>query len=479
MNPQFNLKNHVLLMAIAAAYPAVGFAAGAARVEFASGPVVAITPAGAQRGLSRGAELQSGEAVRTGDNARLQLRFSDGAMMSLQPQTEFRIDDYRYNGKADGEERGFFSLIKGGLRTITGLVGRSNRDNYKVTTSVATIGIRGTEYSAVITNKGSGSESELNVSTGEGRVEVCNAGGCVIVAGGQSAVVTGTTPAVVSPIKSVSSSSTSGSTTSTNVTSTPLAPYSVVENVNSDGTPAVVPSGLPSGPGYSLAYAENQSGLLYGGVFDAVTATFGSGSKLANFTDGSDTHTAGTITGAFSIDGIIGWGIWSSGTGGVGGGIPLTDFHYVVGKPTNVADLQSLGSQNMQGTYTLAGYTTPTSTMGNGSNFNATLTANFGSTYTTVDANISMNIGADSVSAVTSMSTSAGASFGGGGTVTVNGSTSSGISMHGFFAGANASHAGLTYKIENINLGGNTGGNDSINGSAVFKQSSLVQGMPP
>ena len=38
-----------------------------------------------------------------------------------------------------------------GLRTITGLVGRSNRDNYKVTTAVATIGIRGTEYTGAFT----------------------------------------------------------------------------------------------------------------------------------------------------------------------------------------------------------------------------------------------------------------------------------------------------------------------------------------
>jgi hypothetical protein len=43
----------------------------------------------------------------------VQLRFTDGAYVSLQPQTLFRVDDYRYDGKADGNERGFFSLLKG------------------------------------------------------------------------------------------------------------------------------------------------------------------------------------------------------------------------------------------------------------------------------------------------------------------------------------------------------------------------------
>lgn len=71
-------------------------------------------------------------------------------MVSLQPQSEFRIDDYQYAGQTDGQEKGFFSLLKGGLRTITGWVGRTHRENYKVTTNVATIGIRGTEYSAVL-----------------------------------------------------------------------------------------------------------------------------------------------------------------------------------------------------------------------------------------------------------------------------------------------------------------------------------------
>ena len=36
-----------------------------------------------------------------------------------------------------------------GLRTITGLVGKGTRSNYKLTTSVATIGIRGTDYTAL------------------------------------------------------------------------------------------------------------------------------------------------------------------------------------------------------------------------------------------------------------------------------------------------------------------------------------------
>ena len=123
----------------------ISYAAEAANINFTSGSVMAVNAVGIQRPLTKGAEIGNGDTIRTGDGGRAQIRFSDGAMISLQPKTEFRVDSYQYSGKTDGQEKGFFSLLKGSLRAITGWVGRSNRENYRVTTSVATIGIRGTE----------------------------------------------------------------------------------------------------------------------------------------------------------------------------------------------------------------------------------------------------------------------------------------------------------------------------------------------
>lgn len=183
----FTIKNRALVVALAAAYPTFSYSAGAARIDFATGPVMAVSASGAQRPLNKGAEINSGEAVLTGDDGRAQLRFSDGGLVSLQPRTEFKIDDYRFAGKSGGEEKGFFSLIKGGMRTITGLIGRTNRSNYQVSTSVATIGIRGTEYTAGLSPDG----NELLVHTGEGLIEVCNSAGCVLLGSGESGAVPG------------------------------------------------------------------------------------------------------------------------------------------------------------------------------------------------------------------------------------------------------------------------------------------------
>lgn len=173
--------NAALLVALAAAFPLSVQAAGAARADFATGDVRVLAPDGRSRPLTKGAEIHNGELVDTG-SGRAQLRFSDGAQVSLAPQTQFRIDDYRYAGREDGSEKGLFSLLKGGLRTITGFIGRNNRDNYKLTTTVATIGIRGTEYSVSYGNS-------ISVTTGEGTIEVCNAAGCLILNSGETAFV--------------------------------------------------------------------------------------------------------------------------------------------------------------------------------------------------------------------------------------------------------------------------------------------------
>lgn len=160
-------------------------AEGAASVIFASGGAQIVGKDGQARVAARGGELEAGDTVETSDG-RVQLRFNDGASMSLQPSTRFRIDEFRFvaeNGKASAGDRGFFSLLKGGFRTLSGLVGKERREQYKVNAAVATIGIRGTDYAANLSDKG------LAVSTYGGLVEVCSDAGCVLVAPGETVVV--------------------------------------------------------------------------------------------------------------------------------------------------------------------------------------------------------------------------------------------------------------------------------------------------
>jgi hypothetical protein len=75
---------------------------------------------------------------------------TDGGLMAIRADTQMKLDQYVFSGREDGTERKLVSLIKGGFRTITGLIGNRNKDNYKIFTPSATIGIRGTDHEPVV-----------------------------------------------------------------------------------------------------------------------------------------------------------------------------------------------------------------------------------------------------------------------------------------------------------------------------------------
>ncbi|MCP5268206.1 MAG: FecR domain-containing protein [Zoogloeaceae bacterium] len=456
----FKFRNHALMMALAAAFPVVSYAAGAARVDFSVGPVSAVNVAGTHRTIGKGGELGSGELIVTGDGGRAQLRFSDGGMVSLQPGSEFKVDDYSFSGKAE-EDKGFFSLLKGAMRTITGLVGRSNKNAYRVTTSVATIGIRGTEFTVAYTGANS-----IAVSTGEGMIEVCNNAGCALIPAGSSAIVAGPNTEVRrSDIKPrLDPAQPDMVQVVTYSTSDDRYPDGKVNLQDLTGTnpsslkkTAVVSTPLVSGAGYALAYAGHNGSSSEYGLDTSGTASFDSANALTSFI-GSGSYSKTVSAGAFSADGVIGWGRWSSGTSSSGS---LIDFHYAVGKPSSTPDLVALGGINADYTYNLIGYTLPTAQNGTvGQAPSGSLSANFRDAFgvSTVSINLTVPIGGSTFSIVGSqayVSSSMPQTF------TVNTACAT---VNGFFAGSNATHAGVAYKLDS------GGGMGDVHGSAAFKR---------
>ncbi len=151
---------------------------GAARVEFVLGTAQVVSPTGEPREAVRGMSIQIGDTVISKD-ARLQLRFGDGSFVALAPGSEFRVNAYSWSGAPDGKERLSMTLVKGGLRTVTGLIGKAMQSAYEMATGVATIGIRGTEYTIVYGRSITG-------TVAEGRIAVCNSAGCLEGGPGQS-----------------------------------------------------------------------------------------------------------------------------------------------------------------------------------------------------------------------------------------------------------------------------------------------------
>lgn len=151
------------------------------RVLVAVGDTTALRN-GAVVKLARGAEVHSGDTLRVGDASNMQVRFSDEGITALRSNSEFRIDDYKFE-RDTNVGKSFFSLVKGGMRSITGLIGRFNRDNYAVKAQTATIGIRGTHFMLAQCNNdcfnkdGSQADNGLFGGVTDGRIAVSNQAG--------------------------------------------------------------------------------------------------------------------------------------------------------------------------------------------------------------------------------------------------------------------------------------------------------------
>lgn len=179
------IKSARFLALCASLLPALAGAAGpiAGTVTLASGRGTASDPStGTIRALAKGDTVYSGEIISSAANTFINIRYQDGGYTLIRPNSRFEISDYKFEGTAadasaadappapatpapadgtsappsspitppkavqTGPSRAFFKLLKGGFRAVSGAIGKATREEYRVSTPVATIGIRGTDY---------------------------------------------------------------------------------------------------------------------------------------------------------------------------------------------------------------------------------------------------------------------------------------------------------------------------------------------
>lgn len=123
-------------------------AADAGRIEQLSGTLSVRGVDGKVRILSRKSVVRSGDTINTERDSYAQIKFADGGRVTLKPNTTVRLDQFKFSKPKPKEDSFVYSLLRGGLRAVTGLLGRRSRDAYQLKTATATVGIRGTTFSA-------------------------------------------------------------------------------------------------------------------------------------------------------------------------------------------------------------------------------------------------------------------------------------------------------------------------------------------
>jgi len=128
----------------------------------ASRGIVIALANGESRELKQGGFVYVNDEILTSARSFAVLQFTDGAKVTVRPNSNLIIEAYLYAGNDSDEAT--LSLVSGGLRIITGAMAKTNPEKYKVRTPVALMGVRGTEFSIMLCGDELCAEDQMEIN---------------------------------------------------------------------------------------------------------------------------------------------------------------------------------------------------------------------------------------------------------------------------------------------------------------------------
>ena len=204
-----------LLLVAASTLSGVVHAAGpVGKVTHLSGVLTAKRIDGTTKLISVKSDVQEGDTLSTERDTYARVKFADGGEVVLRPGSQLKIDAYSFDRAKPEADNILVSMLKGGMRAVTGLVGKRNRDAVSFGAVTATIGIRGTHFGALIcqndcggvpTVSGKPPENGLHLDVADGAIVVKNAAGQQVITTGQFGFVqsANSLPVVVPPSQGI------------------------------------------------------------------------------------------------------------------------------------------------------------------------------------------------------------------------------------------------------------------------------------
>jgi hypothetical protein len=114
-------------------------------IHFKAGPVKKNkTP------VQTGQEIKTPATLDTGKTGQVSLQFPDGQAVAVKSNSRIKINKYQFDPTNASKNKSDITLAKGGLRFIGGQMERVRPEAIHVRTPQANLGVRGTEFLAVI-----------------------------------------------------------------------------------------------------------------------------------------------------------------------------------------------------------------------------------------------------------------------------------------------------------------------------------------
>lgn len=266
---------------------------GVAQVVWVKGVVKAISINKTERTLQRRDVVYEKDVIVTDKEGSGQLVFTDNTLIALRESTEVHIDKYKFTGgKAPSEDQYLVSLAKGGFRTITGQIAKTNPANYQVNTPVATIGVRGTQWSVYI-----GPESQLYFKIESGSIKITTPQGVANLSEGTknlyAVIVKGQVPVVTSQVPAGASATFSAQPN--------IVPAKSSMPTSDTNAPAAGAAGTTGGTGGTGGTSGGASGSSGGGSSSGGTGSSSSGTSSGTSTGGSSSG-GGTGTKTINVN---------------------------------------------------------------------------------------------------------------------------------------------------------------------------------
>lgn len=204
-----------LLFLVAGSLSGVAQAANAVgQVTHLSGVLIAKRVDGSTKLLAVKSEVEQGDTLSTEQDTYARIKFVDNGEVVLRPGSQLKVATYSFNQAKPEADSIFLDMLKGGMRAVTGLVGKRNHDAVNVNAVTATIGIRGTHFGALIcqndcggvaTVTGKPPENGLHLDVADGAIVVSNAAGKQVINTGEFGFVqnANTLPVLVPPSQGI------------------------------------------------------------------------------------------------------------------------------------------------------------------------------------------------------------------------------------------------------------------------------------
>ena len=113
-----------------------------------SGPLLAKKADGTAKVLSLKSSVEQGDTLISEKDTYARIKFIDNSEITLRPNSQLKIDNFSFEEDKPENDSAAFNLVKGGLRAVTGTLGKRNKEKFGMNTPTATIGIRGTIFIA-------------------------------------------------------------------------------------------------------------------------------------------------------------------------------------------------------------------------------------------------------------------------------------------------------------------------------------------